>query len=157
MKTKTERHYPYAAAGRVWVMPTYTLTVLADGTPVVMKSELDRVHRAIGNEICGAADNLTVDELDFLCDVTATTYTELAEVLDMNKSSLSRWKKPGAVPSRASSNLLKRWFWMKLFGSDLKSAAVPLTLLNRDAKLLEYLRQRALDDGVAGPVERRVA
>ena len=157
MKTKTERNYPYSAAGRVWILPTYTLSVRPDGTLVVLMSELDRVHRAIGNEICGSPDNLTVDELDFLCDVTATTYTELAAILDMNRSSLSRWKKPGVVPSRATSNLLKRWFWMKLFGADLKEAEVPLPLLDRDAQLLEYLHQRALDDGVAGPVERRVA
>jgi DNA-binding transcriptional regulator YiaG len=157
MKTRTESNYPYAAAGRVWIIPTYTLAVLPDGTPVVLKTELDRVHRAIGNEICGSPENLIVEELDFLCDITATTYTELADMLDMNRSSLSRWKRPGAVPSRATSNLLKRWFWMKLFGGDLGDVEVPLTLLNRDAKLLEYLHQRALDDGVAGPVERRVA
>ncbi len=90
MKTRTERNYPYAVAGRVWIIPTYTLTVLRDGDLAVLKSELDRVHRAIGNEICGSSANLTVDELDFLCDVTGTTYAELASVLDMNRSSLSR-------------------------------------------------------------------
>ena len=157
MKTKTERNYPYAVAGRVWILPTYELTVLRDGSLVVLQRELDRVHRAIGNEICGSPENLTVDELDFLCDITGTTYTELATVLDMNRSSLSRWKKPGVVPSRASSNLIKRWFWMKLFGADLSEAEVPLALLDRDAQLLEYLHHRALEDGIAEPVERRVA
>lgn len=157
MKTKIERNYPYSVAGRVWIIPGYTLTVLRDGTLVVSKTELDRVHRAIGNEICGSPENLTVEELDFLCDVTATTYAELAATLDMNRSSLSRWKKPGLVPSKATSNLLKRWFWMKLFGADLGEAEVPLALLDRDTLLLEYLHQRALDDGVAEPVHRRVA
>jgi len=157
MKTTTELNYPYAAAGRVWIIPTYKLNVLRDGTLVVTKSELDRVNRAIGNEICGSADNLTVEELDFLCDITATTYVELASILDMNRSSLSRWKKPGIVPSKSTSNLIKRWFWMKLFGAELADADVPLALLDRDTLLLKYLHQRALDDGIAEPVQRRVA
>jgi len=157
MKTKTETDYPYAAAGRVWIVPEYKLAQLPDGSLVVLKAELDRVHRAIANEICGSSERLTVDELDFLCDVTATTYSELAQVLELNKSTLSRWKRPGSVPSTSTSHGIKRWFWMKLFGLELAAVQIPIAVLENDAGVLAYLHQQAIAEGAAESVLRRVA
>jgi len=157
MKTITETDHPYSAAGRVWILPSYNLTRLPDGTLVVSQAELDRVHRAISNEICGSGDRLTVEELDFLCAVTLSTYVDVAAALGLNKSTVSRWRRPGKVPGGATSAALKRWFWTLLFSDSMGGLAVPVELLQEDARVLEFLHRRAIEEGAAERVLRRVA
>ena len=157
MTKRIENDYPYSVAGRVWVIPHYELTQLPDGSLVVLKAELDRVHRAIANAICGSRDRLTVEELDFLCHITSTTYTDLARLLDLHKSTLSRWKRPGDVPSKPTSTQLKRWFWTRLFAADLPELQVPVAVLESDDAVLAFLHDQALAEGAAERVLRRVA
>ena len=70
MKTKIKKNYPYYAAGRTWPVPELRLVSLPDGTSAISEEEIYRIHRAIANEICGNNASLSMEELEFLCDVT---------------------------------------------------------------------------------------
>ena len=83
VKTIFEKNYPYQAAGRIWGVPELRLTTLPDGTVAILEEEINRIHRAIANEICGSPENLTIDELEFLCDITLTSFTDVADYLGM--------------------------------------------------------------------------
>ena len=51
--------------------------------------EIQRIHRAIANEICGHEATLTMDELEFLCDLTATSLSDVASALKVHRSAVS--------------------------------------------------------------------
>ena len=137
MKSVTLTDYRYQAAGRVWGIPSVRLLVLPDGSQAVSEAEIHRIQRAIGNEICGSDGPLTIDELDFLCDATDTSLVEVARVLDLHKSTLSKWRAAGQISKAIYSVHLKKLFWFKLFGEQLGAVAVPLQLL---AEVKEFLR-----------------
>ena len=82
MKTILKRNYPYQAAGRTWAVPELHLALMPDGTAAILEEEIDRIHRAIANEICGSPENLTMDELEFLCDITLTSFFGAAFVAE---------------------------------------------------------------------------
>jgi len=87
---------------------------------------------------------MSFDELEFLCDVTSTNYTQVAEFLDLNKSTITTWRRKGTVPSRITSNALKRWFWFRLFGAELAAESLPLSRFQDDEAFLESAAQRAI-------------
>ncbi len=153
MSTLIERDYAYQAAGRIWRVPELHLQQKADGTVAVQKSEIDRINRAIANQICGSLDPLTVDELTFLCDVTAHTFADAASRLGVHKSTLSKWRQHGAVPRLALGTLLKRWFWFELFGEQANRWSTTLGHFRDDADFLVYVRDRAIHQHLADPIE----
>jgi hypothetical protein len=155
MKTRAEKNYPIHAGGHLWSADTVALTELPDGTLAVSQAELVRLHRAIANAICGGTDVLTFDELEFLCDVTSTTYTQVAQYLDLNKSTITTWRRKGMVPSRMTSNTLKRWFWFRLFGAELAREQLPLSGFRNDESFLHSATQRAIHSHATIPVELR--
>ncbi len=71
-ETIDKRNQPFHAAGRLWTVPRMTLSVLPDGTLALSQAEIDRIHRAVANAVCGNARSLSTAELEFLCDVTGT-------------------------------------------------------------------------------------
>lgn len=144
MKTKLLRHYPLHAAGHLWSVKAVKLTDLPDGTQAISQEELTRVHRAVANAICGSGEVLSFEELEFLCDVTATTFTEVAAYLDLNKSTITTWRRKGVVPTRVASNTLKRWFWFRLFGEQLASETLPISRFQDDRGFLEVASERAI-------------
>lgn len=154
MKTTIEKNYPYQAAGRLWLVPQLRLTILPDGTVALLEEEVERIHRAIANEICGNTEALTVAELEFLCDLTLTSWAQVAEFLGVHRSTLSKWRQTGVVPRAVISLALKRWFWFKLFGEELGSRTVKLSCLSSEGAFLSYARQEAIERAVAEPIEK---
>lgn len=97
-KIRTKRNYPYQAAGRTWTVPELRLTSLPDGSAAISEEEIQRIHRAIANEICGDEARLTMAELEFLCDATETSFSDVASTLQLHRSTVTRWRKTGEVP-----------------------------------------------------------
>lgn len=148
-KTKTKKNYPFQAAGRTWTVPRLTLTELPDGTAAIAEDEIRRVHLGIANEICGSEGILSMAELEFLCDVTDTTFVDVASALQIHRSTVTRWRKHGEVSTIVVSMALKRWFWKLLFGESLQKATVPLDCAVDESKLLEYLKRETIDKHLA--------
>ena len=157
MKKRVHKNYPIHAGGHIWLVDSVTLVELPDGSHGLSQAELIRVHRAIANAICAGADALTFEELDFLCDVTDTTYSKVADHLDLNKSTVTTWRKRGSLPSRVVSNALRRWFWFGLFGSELKAERLALSSFRDDHAFLETATQRAIRSHVTAHVELKQA
>ncbi len=153
-KTKVRKNYPYQAAGRTWRVPELRLTSLPDGSAAISEDEIERIHRAIANEICGVDTSLTMDELEFLCDVTDTTFVDVASTLQIHRSTVTRWRKAGEVPTSVMSHVLKKWFWNLLFGKSLENQAVPLDCAVNETKFLSFLRQETINKHLADPVEQ---
>ena len=154
LKTKVKKNYPYQAAGRTWTVPELRLSSLPDGSAAISEEEIQRIHRAIANEICGGDASLTMAELEFLCDVTETTFADVAKVLKIHRSTVTRWRKTGEVPKTVMSLVLKKRFWSLLFGQSLKSEAVPLECAVDETKFLSFLRQETIDKQLADPVSQ---
>ena len=151
-KTKVKRNYPYQAAGRTWAVPTLRLTSLPDGSAAISEDEIERIHRAIANEVCGDPGNLTMPELEFLCDVTDTSFADVAGVLRIHRSTVTRWRQGGEVPGSVMSLVLKKWFWFQLFGSSLGKEPVPVDCAVDEAKLLSFLKRETIDRELADPI-----
>lgn len=156
MKTTTERDYLFQAAGRFWVIPELTLTELPDGSLGLAQQEADRVHRAIANEVCGKPVDLNALELEFLCDVTGVLYTEVADLLAVHKSTVTKWRQAGAVPHLASL-ALKKTFWFRLFGAQLEAWQVPVGRLEDEEAFLALARREAIEQELVGPVVVKAA
>ena len=157
LKTILERNYSYMAAGRVWLVPELRLTGLPDGTVGLAEDEIDRVHRAIANEICGSPGPLTADEIEFLCGVAAVTYAEVAEGIGVHRSALTRWRS-STVPVRLiTSRAVKRWFWFRLFAAELPENTIPLSAIRDDAMLLRLVHGRALEHRLVSEIHERQA
>jgi len=154
MKITIKKNYPYQAAGRLWSVPQLRLTTLPDGTVALLEEEIERLHRAIANEICGSTEALTVAELEFLCDLTLTSWAQVAEFLGVHRSTLSKWRQTGVVPRAVISLALKKWFWFKLFGQELGGWTVKLSCLSSEGAFLAYARQEAIDRAMAEPIAK---
>jgi DNA-binding transcriptional regulator YiaG len=154
LKTKTKKNYPYQAAGRTWTVPELEFTSLPDGTAAIAEAEIARVQRAIANEICGDDGNLTMAEMEFLCDATDMSLTDVASTLKIHRSTVTRWKKVGEVPTSVMSLVLKKWFWSLLFGPSLANETVPLDQAVDETKLLSYLRHETIEHNLADPVSK---
>ena len=154
MKTLTKKNYPYQAAGRTWAVRELRLVTMPDKTVAILEDEIDRIHRAIANEICGSPDPLSMDELEFLCDITATSFAEVANYLGIHRSTVTRWRKAGEVPKSVMSVVLKKWFWFKLFGQEVGDRSVPLGHIVDEGAFLSFARQEAIDKHLAEQIER---
>ncbi len=157
MKTIDHADYPIHAAGRIWSVDTARLTQLHDGTLGISYAELKRIHRAIANSVCGTGGVLTTDELEFLCDITDTRYADVARAVDVDKSTVTLWRKKGGVSKLPFSLLLKRWFWFKLFGEQLGETSLPLSSVASDELLLERVRDEAIHQEMTFDVREKRA
>lgn len=156
METKVYRDYPYQAAGRIWIVPEFRLTVLPDGEVAVSHSELMRIHRAIANYLCGREAALTSEELEFLCDVTETSFAEVARELGVHRSTLTKWRANSREVPSVLDAYIKRYFWFKLFGDELGVVKAPLDRMRDDHGFLAYIRDKAVERHLADaltPVE----
>jgi len=157
METRNARNYRYAAAGREWLIPSLQLVRLPDGSEAITEAEILRIHTAIANEICGDSAPLTIDELEFLCDITLTPLNEVAKQLRLHKSTLSKWRAAGQISKPIYSTQLKKLFWFKLFGDRLAKKLVPLQTLEDDRQLLRYVHKQAIEEHLTEPIERAAA
>ena len=154
MKTLNRKNYPYQAAGRTWSVPELHLVTMSDGTVAILEEEINRIHRAIANEICGSPNNLSIEELEFLCDITQTSFTDVADYLGVHRSTLTKWRKTDGVPRTVISSVLKKWFWFKLFGRDLGSRSVKIEQLKDEGTFLSFAKNQAIDRHLAEPIKR---
>ena len=152
-----ERNYTFLAAGRAWVIPVLRLQRLPEGTVVLAQEEADRIHRAIANEICGSPEPLTADELEFLCDVAARNYAQVAAAVGVHRSALTRWRTSSSPVRQLTSLALKKWFWFQLFGDALAAEVVPLAHVGDDATLLRTVHDQAIATETVSPVREREA
>ena len=157
MKTETEHDYQLHAAGRLWSVGPVELTHLPDGTVAIAEAEIRRVHRAIANALCARTGTMSGDELEFLCGVTRTSFTDVASRLGVNKSTITIWRRRGHVPRATVSNVLRRWFWFRLFGDEIGSRTVQLQVAGDDTLFLDFATRAAIDDDATFAVQERMA
>ena len=148
-----EKNYPYNAAGRVWCVPELRLARLPDGTLGLSLAEIERVHRAIANVVCGSASTLTVEELDFLCDITSSTRSEVAASLGLHRTTLSKWKAAKEHLTPLVSRALKWWFWFRIFGAYVARQKIPFRELPDPTHFLRVAHQRAVDLHLVDAIE----
>ena len=153
---ETVENYPYVTAGRTWIIPKVVLKKDPAGMTVMPGVEIERMQRSVVNEICGEAAPLKPEELEFLCDVTCTSYVEVARFLDVSKGSVTFWKKPGKIVPLNESLRLKRWFWHKIFKpfADLKNSGVSMDAVSDDRLLLPLLHEIAVKRKAASALAR---
>ena len=157
MNYVVEKDFLYSAAGRVWVLPELHLDTMPDGTLAINQVESDEIHRSIANEICSTGDALTFDEFEFLCDITVRSFSEVAEYLQIHKTTISKWRNQGAVSKAHYSAILKKWFWFEIFGDRIQTSLVPLSCLRSDDDILGLVTTAARNEGIARPVAKKVA
>ncbi|MDA0746933.1 MAG: hypothetical protein O2954_10465 [bacterium] len=153
MKTLTKKNYPYQAAGKVWTVPELHLERLPDGTVVILEEEILRIHRAIANELCGTPNNLSGEEMEFLCDVTGTSFSDIADYLGIHRSTLTKWRKAGETPKNVMSLVLKKWFWLRLFGAKLGNRTVQIKHLQDEEHFLLFAKARAIESNLTEPIQ----
>lgn len=153
MKTLIKKKYPYQAAGRTWVIPEFHLSELPDGTIAILESEINRIHHAIANEICGNKEGLTKEELEFLCDITQTSFSEIADYLGIHRSTPTKWRTTGQIPKNVMGLVLKKWFWFKLFGQKLGQQKIPIAQLRDEVRFLSFAKAEAIERNLAEHVE----
>jgi len=154
---KIIRDYEYLAAGQRWLVPEFHVVIFEDGEEGVSQAEIERVHRAIANEICGASEPLTFDELEFLADTAGMSMAQVARVLGVHRSTITKWRGRGSVSRGVFSTALKRHFWFELFGSALRGLQIPLEVVGSDHALLRDLRDQAIGGDQADKVTRVAA
>lgn len=152
-----EKDYRYHEAGRVWVVKELRLTKLPDGTLGLSQAEIDRVHRAIANEVCGDEHPLTGEEFEFLCAAAGVTFSEAASVVHVDRSTLTKWRDSGRPMPVLRSLFLKRWFWFTLFGDGVAEQQVPLHALQNDVEFLRMAHDTAIRENLTEPILRAVA
>lgn len=153
MSELIERDYSYHAAGRVWRVPELHLVRMPDGTVALSKSEIDRIHRSVANVVCGNSDPLTIEELDFLCDITVTTRAEAARHLGLHPSTLSKWRGSRQATTILVSRALKWWFWFRIFGPELERQRVTIGELPDESHFLDVAHRKAIQLHVVDPIE----
>jgi hypothetical protein len=97
---------------------------------------------------------MTFEELEFLCDVTMTPFNQVADLLGLHKSTLSRWRQAGSVPREVYSNFLRKHFWFKLFGDHLRSRRIQLATVADDQAFLRFAHDEAIREHLVEPIAR---
>ena len=139
---RTIDNYPYQVAGKTWEIFHVQIEKSETGSEVLSGKEVTRMNEFVANAICSKYNELTGEELDFLCDITGTKYTEVALKIGLTKSIVSKWVAKGKenIPF-SHSILLKKYFWMKIFGTAHLGTIEPILAFD-DEKLLDYMKTR---------------
>lgn len=149
-------NFEFPAAGRTWVVPHYRLTRLRDGSLGVPRSEFRRIHLAIVVAICGAPGPMSAKEFEFLCDIADVPYAQVAEMVGLDRSAITKWMERKNRAMRVDrSNLLKRWFLVTLFAETIRRHAVPMEALAQDATVLPILRREIVRSGATFDIAER--
>jgi len=151
----TEHDHPFLAAGRLWTVPSITLSRMPDGAVSIGIPEIRRIHRAIANAICAQPDSLSPDELEFLCDVTDTSVSELADSLGVAKSTVSRWRSGSRSIPPPVRGLLQRSFWLRIFADDVEAWRLPSSWIQTDARFLALATRKAIDSQITFEISPR--
>jgi len=157
VETIVKVNYPYRAGGRIWNIPAMVFVKGPDGILGISSLELERIHKAIANEICGSVTNLTREELEFLSGVCGISYSEVASSCGFNRANISFWRKQGYVNAK-DSFLLKKFFWINIFSSNIaKLGPIDTITLLDERSLLQLMRRVAIEDKVTFEIKQAIA
>jgi|GEM_PF-4285122 hypothetical protein len=112
---RIESQYRLDLAGRIWIIPEIRLHADVNGDKTIQEADLERSKLSIANWICHEDCEMRAAEFEFLCELSQTSYKEIATYLHKDKSTVSRWANKQHI-DYAESRLLKDFFWRKLFG-----------------------------------------
>lgn len=116
-ETKVEKNYKIMIAGRERIIP-YIILVKSrfDGGFNIQDNEFRRISFIVSKEICFSKEVLNLEELEFLRNTFKLNQYEVAEVLGVTNSALSKWKisKKENGLNITESFLLKNFFKEKL-------------------------------------------
>ncbi len=107
--------YELMIAGRSWQVDPLKLMLDAQGQQHLSESNIRLLRLAVANCICNEDSELRQAEFEMLCELTRSSYKEVATYLRKDKSTVSRWANKSHI-DYAESRLLKDYFWNKLFG-----------------------------------------
>ena len=115
-----EKNYKIHAAGELWSIPEVSFVRNSTGELALTKEEIYKINGSIGNYICSQSSELTWEQFDFLCKVTSTRYTQIADMLKIDKSTVSKWRNGNL--DYLASYVLKQYFWQIIFSDFLKGS-----------------------------------
>ena len=109
------KDYCLLIAGRMWKFDSVVFTVIR-GKDNIEATELHNRKKDVANFICGEDRQLNIEEFDFLCSLSDSSYKEIADFLCVHKSTISKWfEKDNFSIDMTTSRVLKRYFWSKIF------------------------------------------
>lgn len=150
---ETKINYELPIAGRLWVFPKVDLFQDPEGRVCISAESLEKMHRAVANIICGEPREFSSDEFEFLVAITLSKYATLSEIVCCEPSAISNWKKRGRFP-KLESMVLKKHFWMQIFGNELgKKPSLGTSLANE----LNELSETAVKENLAIGIRAKVA
>lgn len=150
---ETKVNYELPIAGRLWVFPKVELVKDPDGRIAISLATLRVMRRAVANIICGEPREFTVEEFDFLVSITRSKFSALADVVCCEPTAISNWRKRGRIP-KLESLVLKKHFWMQIFGKELGSRPSRADSL---AGELSELTETAVKEHLAIEIHPKVA
>jgi hypothetical protein len=115
-----EKDYKIHAAGELWSIPEVSFVRNSTGELSMTKQEIDKINGAIANFICSQDKELTWEQFEFLCKITVTKYAQIASMLKIDKSTVSKWK--NSKLDYLASFVLKQYFWQSIFSRFLKDS-----------------------------------
>jgi hypothetical protein len=149
-KTKVEENYSMLIAGRTWVFQKVTFTEIK-GHLTINAIVLEELHKAVANKICGEDTSLNVEEFNFLCNLSDSSYTAVSEYLGISKSAISKWvEKDGFLIDLTYSRALKKYFWNLIFSEINRRNCTP-------AEELKGMSERAVREHAARTVQEKKA
>jgi hypothetical protein len=107
--------YELQIAGRAWAIDPMKLMMDPQGQRQLTEADIRMLRLAVANCICNEDSELRQAEFELLCELTRSSYKEVATYLRKDKSTVSRWANKAQI-DYAESRLLKDYFWNKLFG-----------------------------------------
>lgn len=116
---KILKQYRIQVAGGIWEFDSIEVDEGEDGKLIFSGKIIAETNAAIANAICSDLSPLRIEELEFLAKLTRTKNTEIAARIYADPSTVSRWKEKTTVPA-LESEVLKEFFWMKIFASKIK-------------------------------------
>lgn len=113
-------NYEAQIAGRIWTFPQIEIVIDPAGRRCIRLEDAEKMNKAVALEICGETDSLSLEEFEFLVDLTNSKNNEIASVIFSEPSAISNWRKRRIqrLP-QLESNVLRKYFWGKIFGTSL--------------------------------------
>ena len=112
-----KKNYMVELAGKKWMFKEIVFTEMSDGKLGLTKDETEKINFSVANAICSSEDKMSTDELEFLCEITATRAIEVSRFVRKSPSTVTRWfdrDKPRELDF-GNSLILKQFFWVKIF------------------------------------------
>ncbi|WP_413613358.1 hypothetical protein [Bdellovibrio sp. HCB-110] len=116
LTTKTEHNYKMLVAGKERILPEIIFTVSPfDGGKTISATEYKRIYSVVCAEVLSDLQTpLIYEELELLRKHFQITQSEVAKILGLDESTVSKWRKQQGALEMGNSRLLKEFFVNKL-------------------------------------------